>query len=449
MRRRKLNFVLAAAALIAVVLGVTYLATQRSRDWTTKSPAALAAFQAGLDARMRFYLVDAATSFRHALELDPDFAAAKVQLSDLSRDGEERKRLRHELDAIDVSRLNERERFLVELARAKRERQQKIAADYLTSHPRDSWALFVAAGQAWEREEWSAAADLYARLLEVDPNWVLARNNLGYLAMAQARFAEAEEQFRTYAYVAPDQANPHDSLGELLSLVGRYEEARSELERALAIRPDFCASYDHLVGIAVFEGKSEEIPPLVARAAQSCPPEMKSELDCEGRLFAAYIAKDFDAPWRDQFASCAGKAGERGILFYRLALLASRGEEAAAEEAAVATAVVESRKAGYGKGKARMLEVVALHEQGVRKLSEGDPKAAAGLFRSADARASFWGADEGRLKLFNQLNLALALERSGEPQEAEAVLTSVRAVNPAFARVYPLIAERSPGGARQ
>jgi tetratricopeptide (TPR) repeat protein len=448
MRRRKLNIVLgtaAVAALAGAAVLVPYLLRQGARSWTTSSPAALAAFEAGHDARMRFYLVDAADNFRKALELDPQFAAAKVQLADLSRDGEERKRLRKELETIDVSRLNERERFLVELARGKREEMPERIARYVASHPQDPWGLFVAAGQTWDREDFESSADLYSRLLEVDPNWVLARNNLGYMAMAQARFAAAEEQFRTYAYVAPDQANPHDSLGELLSLVGRYEEARSELERALAIRPDFCASYEHLFGIAIFEGKPEAMAPILARAGQNCPPEMISALTCEQRLFTAFIDEKFDAPWREGFADCAGKPGNRGILFHRLALLAGRDADAAAEEAALDRSLIESRKAGYGKGKARMVEAESLHERGVRKLAEGDPQAAAELFRKADTAASYWGVGEGRLKLFNLLNLALALDRAGTPQEAEAARAEVRAVNPAFGATYAALPERTPG----
>lgn len=445
MRRRQLILALTAALVAAAALVVPYLLKARAGVWATKSPAALAAFESGLDARMRFYLLEAAANFRRALELDPDFAAAKVQLAAVTTDGEERKRLRQDLDAMDISRLSEREGFLVEMARAGREKQPELSARYLAAHPEDPWALYVAAGQAWDREDFAAAAELYSRLLQVDPNWVLARNNLGYLEMARANFAAAEEQFRTYAYVAPDQANPHDSLGELLSLVGRYDEARSELERALSIRPDFCASYQHLAGIAVFEGKPEEIPPLAARLAEHCPPEMKSAMDCEGRFFSAFVSKDFDAPWRDGFAACAGKPGSRGILFYRLALLAGRKAETDAEDAALAKWVEESRKSGYSKGKARVLQVESLHEQGLRKLAEGEPQAAADLFRAADERASYWGADEGRTKLFNKLNLALALDRSGRPQESEAVLTAVRDVNPAFARIYPSLGERTPG----
>ena len=192
MRRRTLIIVLVTAAVAAAALSVPWLLEKRSADWTTKSPEALAAFEAGLDARMRFYLLDAAASFRRAIELDPQFAAARVQLAAVTTDGEERKLLRKELEAIDVSRLNERERFLVELARVPREQQAEICARYLASHPEDSWALYVAAGQAWDREDWAAAPELSTRLLRVDPNWALARNNLGYLAMARAQFAEAE-----------------------------------------------------------------------------------------------------------------------------------------------------------------------------------------------------------------------------------------------------------------
>ncbi len=227
--------------------------------------------------------------------------------------------------------------------------------------------------------------------------------------------------------------------------LGRYDEARAELERALAIRPDFCASYQHLAGIAVFEGKPEEIPPLAERLGEHCPAEMQAALECEARFFAAFISRDFDAPWRDGFATCGGKMGGAGILIHRLALLAGRQAEADREEAALAKAVEESSKAGYPKGRARVVQVEALHNQGVRKLGEGDPRAAADLFRAADDRASYWGVDEGRMKLFNKLNLALALDRAGEAQEAEAVLESVRAVNPAFARTYPELSSRTPG----
>jgi hypothetical protein len=172
---------------------------------------------------------------------------------------------------------------------------------------------------------------------------------------------------------------------------------------------------------------------------------MKAALDCEASHFAAFISRDFAAPWRDGFASCAGKPGYRGILYYRLALLAGQEAALAEEDAALAKVVEESHKGGFGKGRARVLQVQALHNRGLRKLGEGDARAAAELFRAADERASYWGVDEGRLKLFNKLNLALALDRAGDAPAAETVLEGVRAVNPAFARTYAELPGRTPG----
>ena len=54
MRRRTLIIVLAAATLAGLALVLPFLLKARSGEWTTKSPAALAAFGAGLDSRIRF-----------------------------------------------------------------------------------------------------------------------------------------------------------------------------------------------------------------------------------------------------------------------------------------------------------------------------------------------------------------------------------------------------------
>ena len=54
------------------------------------------------------------------------------------------------------------------------------------------------------------------------------------------------------------------------------------------------------------------------------------------------------------------------------------------------------------------------------------------------------GVGESRLKLFNLLNLALALDRADAPQEAEAALTKVRSVNSRFAGAYAALSERTP-----
>ena len=61
-------------------------------------------------------------------------------------------------------------------------------------------------------------------------------------------FEKSEENFTTYRFIAPDQANPHDSLGELLNhlawthlLEDRPEAARQDLQRLS--REEGCATW--------------------------------------------------------------------------------------------------------------------------------------------------------------------------------------------------------------
>lgn len=438
------------AAVIVVAAGTTWALAHygfgRQREWTTNSREALAAFNEGLDGSMRFYEADAAQSFRRAIELDPGFAAARYQLARLSRDADERKRMFEELGAADLSRLTPRERFLIEtaLSRGDLARQREITKRALAEQPRDPWVLFIAAQQAWDQESWTESERLYRALLDVDPNWVTAHNHLGYLSMSQSKFAEAEEHFRTYAFVAPDQANPHDSLGELLSLLGRYEEAKSELEQSLAEKPDFCASYVNLVGIAFSHGDAAEAERVFERARPHCPEEWQKELGCEIKLHAALFDRDFDRPWREGFIGCAGEPGKRGPLVHRLALLAGHPEVATTEEA-----VLEKELAGGDadryKGRKRAVEMRLDHERGVRALLAGHLDEAVRELTEADRQAFYWGASEGRFKLFNLANLALALERSNDRAGSEAVLSSMRAVNPEFASLFPrMVADLAP-----
>lgn len=439
MTARMLRYAAFALALAGVTWALASLAKGREQEWTTGSEPALAAFEDGLEARMRLYEADAATAFRRALELDPAFAAAKVQLLNTTRDPEERKRLSEELRATDLERLNARERFLVEVALASGdpERRRALVANALTARPDDPWVLFVAAGGAWEREEWEEAERLYRALLEVDPNWVTAHNHLGYLAMSQAKFDRAAEHFRTYVYVAPDQANPHDSLGELLALTGHYGEARAEIELALAEKPDFCASYFNLLGLAVFEGEMDGARPLVERLAPHCPEAVRREIACEIDWLDALFERDYDRPWRDGFVACSGKHGERGLIFHRLALLSGRLAEAESEESALRTLVAGPTEGRYSERMTSRAELELRHMEGVRALLQGDAALAAAKFAASDALAVYWGAAEGRFKLFNLAHLALALERANDPAGAARALATMREVNPAFAALQP------------
>ncbi|KAB2968825.1 MAG: tetratricopeptide repeat protein [Thermoanaerobaculia bacterium] len=426
-------------ALAIVIGGAIWIEASRREPWTTDSPQALAEYLRGRQAAMKVYQADAAAAYERALELDPSFVAAKLGLLESDRDKNERKRLLDELRGADRSRLTELENFLLDVVFARTDgdeaRRREVVEAYLAKHPRDPWALHVASADAWARQDWPSAEARYRRLLEVDPNWLLARNHLGYIAMAQGRFREAEDEFRTYRFAAPDQANPHDSLGELLVLLGRYDEARAELEEALRIRPDFCASYFNLLRIAVLERRPEDVDPLVARIERHCDERTAAVARCDGTVAKAFLTGDDDAPWRETGEVCETRYQEPDVLLHILALRSGRREEALAMEEKAKKRLAEL-EGGFERAKTGYRVLVSFLEA-ERLFVEGRFEEAVPKLREVDADSTWWEAEgRGTIKLVARILLYRSLGALGDRAGAEEALARARAVNPDFAAWY-------------
>ena len=71
---------LGVLAVTVAVAGLSLIALPRSAEWTTSSDEALAEFEAGLDAEMKIYGMDAVRHFDRAVEIDSEFAVAKLRL---------------------------------------------------------------------------------------------------------------------------------------------------------------------------------------------------------------------------------------------------------------------------------------------------------------------------------------------------------------------------------
>lgn len=425
--------------ILGLLAGATGVLVSCQRvAWTTDSPQALAAFERCLDAEMKVHIEEVREECSQALEHDPDFLLPKLRLLRyVARDEEGRRALIDDLAAADLAPLTDRERFLVEhfLAYHKGdlERAAGLLNEYLEDHPDDPYALDIRCSAAWERQDWQAAEPCYRRLLEIDPNWVRAQNNLGYIAMAQGRFAEAEDLFKTYRFIAPDQANPHDSLGELLILVGRYEEAEKELEKALDVRESFCPSYEHLIQARLMAKKVGGARQAVERmAAQESCRDAAPKIRCRIDLWSQLLAGDAEAAWQTAQDGCISPWGEALILSHEAAVAAGRIEEALALEAKLARLIEEA-----GPRTKPSLEMHLFHMGGQRAEVAGDFERAVELYREADRRLRYWEAQGlGVFKLFNQLSLARALSRSGRANEAARVLDQVRSVNPRLVEDY-------------
>lgn len=424
----------AGVAVILVAAAAVVVLQRRQAQWSTANPEALTLFREGLAASMKYYRNDARRCFAKAVEADPSFTVAKAFLLthlDARSDPDGVATLTDELEGADKAPLTPRERFLVERAVATARRDLGAASaltDAFTArYPDDPFGLFYAGQDAVLGGDLRRAQRAFERLLEIDPNWVMAYNHLGYIAMAEGRLDDAERMFATYRFIAPDQANPHDSLGELYLLTGRLDEAEREFELAIQARLDFRFSYENLVRVETLRGDEDGVDAALFRARESgaVPPEALARLECWARGWLAARAGDWSAVARLAEQACSAKLPLD--LALRAALFTRRHEL----QATVMERLGALQEESGGPPASRLdLQAAATYLEGIQAAGAGELAKAAELFRAAAAGGSLWGFARGFARLCAWSSEAKALEMLDRPGEAARALMAMRAVNP-------------------
>jgi superkiller protein 3 len=107
----------------------------------------------------------------------------------------------------------------------------------------------------YKQGEFSKAIQAYQKVLEVDPTYIEAYNNLGILYQTLGDMDRALGFYQKSIEINPRYEKGYNNLGTLLFLRGRYEEAQEAFGKALALNPDNIESHINL-GI-LFKKKGE------------------------------------------------------------------------------------------------------------------------------------------------------------------------------------------------
>jgi serine/threonine protein kinase/Flp pilus assembly protein TadD len=221
---------------------------------TTNSMEAYESYLKGRDEFDKLYYVDAIKPLEKAIELDPDFAMAYFYLgfTHISignvKAGEEAfqkaKALAH--------KVTERERLYIEAAYAgivegNWEARYRLIQELIQKYPKEKLAHFWQ-GVYHRGRDYEMAVAEQNKVLELDPDYGLAHNELGYDYLALRNFDKSVEHFQKYASLNPKDANPLDSLAEAYFLMGRLDEAIAKYKETLAVEPgflspNFCIAY--------------------------------------------------------------------------------------------------------------------------------------------------------------------------------------------------------------
>lgn len=112
----------------------------------------------------------------------------------------------------------------------------------------------------------------FRQALKIDPNFIQAHINLGYVAGTLIRWDEAEASYRLVLGLNPDFGEAHRRLGDLLSRIrSRATEAIPFLERAIELNPEDAGSVVTLGNVLMAEGRHEESRAMFRRAQQIQP----------------------------------------------------------------------------------------------------------------------------------------------------------------------------------
>jgi tetratricopeptide (TPR) repeat protein len=105
----------------------------------------------------------------------------------------------------------------------------------------------------------------YRKATEINPEFSLAYNLLGYAYRSAGLFDQAEAAFKRYIELIPDEPNPYDSYAEFLMKTGRFEESIVNYEKALTLDEQFVPSYVGIANNLMFLGRTDEAREILDR----------------------------------------------------------------------------------------------------------------------------------------------------------------------------------------
>jgi len=228
---------------------------------TTASEEARKEFLAGRDLSEKLRITDSIPHYDKAIALDPNFALAELSRANVSPTAKEF--FEHLKKAVALAdKASDGERMLIQAneagANADPTKQKEILEKLVAAYPNDERAHFALGGYYFGQQDFAQAITHYKRATELAPDYSTAFNILGYAYRQNEAYSDAENAFKKYIELIPNDPNPYDSYAELLLKMGRFDEAITQYNKALSVDSNFVNSHFGIAAALTYEGKSAE-----------------------------------------------------------------------------------------------------------------------------------------------------------------------------------------------
>lgn len=186
--------------------------------------------------------------FNKAIETDPSFALAFVELANAHR----------------ALVLSSDESPLEQMPKAK---AAAIKAVELDPELAEAWTS-LASSDFWFDWDWGASEDHHRKAIELDPGNASARTLYAHLLSNIGRHEEALSEIRRAREIEPVNLLTNAVEGQILYFAGKHREAEETLKRTIDLDPKFWLPHLFLVRIFLADGRTGEAIAAAQRAAE-------------------------------------------------------------------------------------------------------------------------------------------------------------------------------------
>lgn len=234
-------------------------------DVTTNSMDAYRHYLEGLKFYNIFLTIPSRQLMERAVQIDPSFAMAYFFLSRSNRQlGNTQATYTALENAKKYSvRATEKEALFINaeyawLVEKDREKSIEIYEELADKYPNEKFAFYYLGSRYNAVEKTNEAIRALNRVVELDPNWGNAQNQLGYVYAFIGEYEKAQEHLEKYAALSPGMPNPFDSLTELFMMMGRLDDAIVNAELSVQINPGWFPGYINLAYIYALKEEYSE-----------------------------------------------------------------------------------------------------------------------------------------------------------------------------------------------